>query len=213
MHMGNPAATAGPATGRHHEGDRDGVGESEGMGVVEGGTSERIDAGWRRSRERSRGRVCTHTRRWACAAEGFPKKVRGGRSRDATEENEHGESITFTHFVRPYKVTLAILLRRGACHGARQIYLYKAGKQIPQVTREVKCEIQQHAGVTGRNPMEAAGKPEVGAKVTPRKDYGKESSLTISLYTNTSSPEGSVGWWRSARSFHPTAHQSELISL
>ena len=192
--MGNPAATAGPATGRHHEGDRDGVGESEGMGVVEGGTSERIDAGWRRSRERSRGRVCTHTRRWACAAEGFPKKVRGGRSRDATEENEHGESITFTHFVRPYKVTLAILLRRGACHGAGQIYLYKAGKQMPQVTREVKCEIQQHAGVTGRNPMEAAGKPEVGAKVTPRKDYGKESSLTIYLYTNTSSPEDSVGW-------------------
>ena len=61
--------------------------------------------------------------------------------------------------------------------------------------------------------MEAAGKPEVGAEVTPRKDYGKESSLTISLYTNTSSPEGRVEWWRSARSFHPTAHQSELISL
>ena len=33
------------------------------------------------------------------------------------------------------------------------------------------------------------------AKCKARKGYGKESSLTISVYTNTSSLQVSVGWW------------------
>ena len=126
---------------------------------------------------------------------------------------EQIEDVIRTRFVDPYKGTLAILRRRGAYHSAGQIYLYKAGKQMPQVAREVKCEIHNTQG-----PREGIQwRPQVArkwsAKYTTRKDYGKESSLTISLYTNTSSPEVSVGWWRSVRSFHPTAHQSELTSL
>ena len=101
---------------------------------------------------------------------------------------EQSENVIRTRFVGPYKGTLAILRRRGAYHTAGQIYLYKAGDWKPQAARE------------GR------------ADCTARKGYWKEFILTISLFTNTPSLQVSVGWW-SARSFHPTAHQSELISL
>ena len=49
---------------------------------------------------------------------------------------EQSEDVIRTRFVDPYKGTLAILRRRGAYHSAGQIYLYKAGKRTPQVTRK-----------------------------------------------------------------------------